>query len=55
MNDTTPSTEWPETMTDRDIARTLGRESRGKLQMVVMEDGPFYKRDADGTWWRLGS
>lgn len=41
------------TMTDREMAAKLGRQSVGKLEMVALADG-IWKREG-GAWRRLGA
>ena len=42
----------PDELSDRDVAKILGRKSASKLMLIATEEG-MYERDADGTWRRL--
>lgn len=44
----------PETLTDQEVCRYLGRKTIGKLVLVVVHD-TMYRREADGVWYRLES
>lgn len=54
MTDREAGTSAPETRSDEEICRYLGRKTRGKLELVVIHD-TMYRREADGVWHRVES
>jgi hypothetical protein len=44
----------PETRTDEEICRYLGRKSISKLALVLIHD-TMYRRETDGVWYRVES
>ena len=52
MTDREAGTSAPETRSDEEICRYLGRKARGKLELVVIHD-TMYRREADGVWHRV--
>lgn len=44
----------PETRTDEEVCRYLGRKRIAKLALVVILD-TMYRREADGVWHRVES
>ena len=43
----------PDELKDRDVARILGLKTGAKLPTLLLTEDGIYKRDVDGTWYRL--
>ena len=42
----------PAELSDKDVARSLGRKTVSKLALVLIGES-MYERDSDGVWYRL--